>query len=232
MRVSAIIPAAGQGKRMGSGRNKVYLPLDDQPILALTLQQLDAIDEIAELIVVVRSEEVEPCHSEIFSNGKFTKPYKVIVGGKERQDSVKAGLAALEADTDFVLVHDAARPLITGELIADALDKAQMYGSAVLAVPVKDTIKVIKSDGFVETTLERSALRAVQTPQIFRREIICKAYEFAEQNGCIATDDASLVEAMGEPVFLVSGSYENIKITTPEDILLAKEILRRRSKCE
>lgn len=228
MRVSAIIPAAGQGKRMGSNLNKIYLPLNGQPLLALTLQQLDEVPEICEFIVPMREDEVEACIAEIFLEGKYKKPYKVIVGGKERQDSVRAGLAALSSESDFVLVHDAARPLITGELITNVLKAAQEYGSAILAVPVKDTIKVIKSDQFVETTLDRSNLRAVQTPQVFRRDIICRAYEFAVRNNIIATDDASLIEAMGEPVFLVSGSYENIKITTPEDLLLAEEILRRR----
>ena len=232
MKVSAIVPAAGQGKRMGNTQNKIYLPLNGEPILTRTLAQLDAVPEIAELIIPVRADEVQWCIDEIFSGGRFTKPYKVIVGGKERQDSVLAGLAALSSEADFVLVHDAARPLITGELIAEALQAAELYGSAVLAVPVKDTIKMINSDGFVDKTLERSTLRAIQTPQIFRRDIISKAYEYAVETGLAVTDDASLVEAMGEPVFLVSGSYENIKITTPEDLLLAGEILRRRFECE
>lgn len=229
MKISAIIPAAGQGKRMGMGQNKVHLTLGNETILTLTLKIFDQLDEVEELIVVVRPDEVEACLEQIFLPGRFQKPYKVVAGGKERQDSVKAGLAVLSRHTDFVLIHDGARPLITNDLIQGALEAAALHGTAVLAVPVKDTIKVVQANGFVKQTPERSTLRAVQTPQIFSRALICRAYEHATETGILGTDDASLVEALGESVYLVSGSYENIKITTPEDLLLAESILRRRS---
>ncbi|AZR74691.1 2-C-methyl-D-erythritol 4-phosphate cytidylyltransferase [Anoxybacter fermentans] len=231
MKVSAIIAAAGRGRRMGGKQNKQFLRLGNDMILNLTLQQLDQIEEIKELIVVVGASEVKFCLEEIFAKGNFQTPYRVIAGGKERQDSVRAGLAVLSHTTDYVLIHDGARPLITKELIKNALKTAKEKGTAVLAVPVKDTIKVVDQEGYVKSTPERATLRAVQTPQIFRKDLICAAYEKAEQTGFYGTDDASLVEAMGVPVFLVEGSYENIKITTPEDLLLAEEILRRRSKC-
>ncbi len=231
MKVSAIVAAAGQGKRMGEDRNKQYLSLDNEMILTLTLKQLDQIEEIIELIVVVKDFEIAFCEREIFGKNKFITPYKIVAGGKERQDSVEAGLAALQQNTELVLIHDGARPLITKSLIINALNIAEEYGTAVLAVPLKDTIKVVNSSGFVETTPERSKLRAVQTPQVFKRELIFKAYQEAKWSDYSGTDDASLVEAIGEPVYLVQGSYENIKITTPEDLLLAKEILRRRSGC-
>lgn len=231
MKISAIIPAAGQGKRMGVGQNKVYLTLGNETILTSTLKIFDRLEVVEELIVVVRPEEVETCLEQILLPGMFQKPYKVVAGGKERQDSVKAGLAVLSNTTDFVLIHDGARPLVTEELLKNALEAAVEHGTAVLAVPVKDTIKVVQSNGFVDQTLERSTLRSVQTPQIFRRELICQAYDRAAETGLVGTDDASLVEALGEPVQLVPGSYENIKITTPEDLLLAESILRRRSQC-
>lgn len=231
MKVSAIIPAAGQGKRMGMGQNKVYLTLGDETILGLTVKFFEQIPEVEEIIVVVRADEVESVEREICAPGELHKPCKVIVGGKERQDSVQAGLAVLSHISDFVLIHDGARPLITTELVQSALRVAEEKGTAVLAVPVKDTIKVVNSTGYVEGTPERATLRAVQTPQIFRRDLIVRAYEHAKEMGILGTDDASLVEAMGEPVFLVEGSYENLKITTPEDLLLAEEILRRRLSC-
>lgn len=228
MQVSAIIPAAGQGKRMGGKRNKQYLTLGKDMVLTLTLHQLDKIQEITELIVVVREVDLEFCRREIFAKEQFQTPYKLISGGKERQDSVKAGLAVLSQNTNYVLIHDGARPLITEKLIKDALVAAQTYGAAVVSVPLKDTIKIVDSKGFIESTPDRSTLRAVQTPQVFSRELICRAYEFATELSYLGTDDASLVEAMQEQVVVISGSYENIKITTPEDVLLAEEILRKR----
>lgn len=231
MRVSAIVAAAGQGSRMGAKVSKQYLKVNDQKILALTIQLLDHIQDVVELIVVVPASDVTFCQEEIFAKIDIQTPYKIVPGGKERQDSVYAGLVALSHESDFVLIHDGARPLITIERIQYALKEAKIHGTAVLAVPVKDTIKVVTADGFVQSTPERSTLRAIQTPQIFRRELILKAYEQAFQVGYVGTDDASLLEAIGESVYLVPGSYENIKITTPEDLLVAEEILRRRVQC-
>ncbi len=231
MRVSAIVAAAGQGKRMGDTINKQYLAINGRKILTITLLQLDQIIEITELIVVVPASDLTYCEKEIFQKTEFKTPYKLIPGGKERQDSVYAGLAALSNESDYVLIHDGARPLITIELIENVLKEAVTHGTAVLAVPVKDTIKVVNSNGFVESTPDRARLRAVQTPQVFCREQILQAYHQAQAIGYVGTDDASLLEAMGQSVFLVPGSYENIKITTPEDLLLAEEILRRRAKC-
>lgn len=227
MRVSAIVPAAGQGKRMGGSQNKVYLSLGNKTILESTIAVLSEVQEIVEVIVVVRAEEVETCQ-DLMAGGTQKKPYKVIAGGTERQDSVEAGLAVLCEDVEYVMIHDGARPLITLDQIREAFRAVKKHGTAVLAVPMKDTVKVVREDGFVEQTLVRSSLRAVQTPQIFPRKMIVEAYKNARKSGIVATDDASLVEAMGESVYLVPGSYENIKITTPEDMLLAEEILRRR----
>lgn len=231
MKVSALIAAAGQGKRMGAKANKQYLMVNNQRILNLTLLQLDKIAQVMELIILVPAVELDFCQKLICDDINLKTPWKLIPGGQERQDSVYAGLAALSSATDYVLVHDGARPLITGELIENVLLKAEKDGAAVLAVPVKDTIKVADSSGVVKYTPERDSLWAIQTPQVFQRELICQAYKESILTGYYGTDDASLVEALGHPVSLVLGSYENIKITTPEDLLLAEEILRRREKC-
>lgn len=232
MKVSAIVAAAGQGRRMQANKNKQYLQLDNEMILSRTLKVLDRIEEIKEIVVVVGSSEIEFCQEEIIDNNNLRTQHKVVAGGKERQDSVRAGLAALSCDSEYILIHDGARPLITKDLIGEALIGAREHNTAVLAVPVKDTIKVVDRSGYVVETPDRSKLRAVQTPQIFKRDLICDAYQWAIEADFSGTDDASLVEAMGEKVYLVQGSYENIKITTPEDLLLAKEIIRRRSECE
>lgn len=231
MKVSALVAAAGQGKRMGAKSNKQYLMINDQRILTLTLRQLDKIAQIVELIILVPAAEVDLCREMIWAETDLQTPWRLIPGGQERQDSVYAGLAALSRLTDYVLIHDGARPLITTNLIEDVLEKAQAHGAAVLAVPVKDTIKVVDSSGFVQYTPKRASLWAVQTPQVFQRDLICQAYQQAILTGYYGTDDASLIEAIGYSVPLVLGSYENIKITTPEDLLLAEEILRRREKC-
>ena len=231
MKVSALIAAAGQGKRMGTKANKQYLRINGQRILTLTLKQLDKIAEIIQLIIIVPAAEVDFCREMLWAETDLQTPWEIIPGGQERQDSVYSGLAALSCVADYVLIHDGARPLITEQLITNVLEQAQVHGAAVLAVPVKDTIKVVNSSGFVQYTPERASLWAVQTPQVFQRDLICKAYNQAVLSGHYGTDDASLIEAMGHSVSLVLGSYENIKITTPDDLLLAEVIFERREKC-
>lgn len=229
-KVTAIIPAAGQGKRMAAGQNKQYLDLDSQPIIIHTLRIFQNHPMINQIILVVGEDEIEFCKKEIKDKYKIDKIYDIISGGSERQYSVRNGLNILDKDTNIVIIHDGARPLITEEILTETIFKATEAGAVTVAVPVKDTIKVVDGKGFVVATPDRNTLWQIQTPQGFRKDIILSAHEFAENEDYLGTDDASLVERIGRSVKVVYGSYENIKITTPEDLMLANEILKKRIK--
>lgn len=223
--VSVIFPAAGQGKRMNAGINKVFLELADKPMLIRTLQKFSAVPEVGELIVVVGADEVEPV-TKLLEKFSGLKSWKVTEGGSERQYSVWNGLKQAASDADVVLVHDAARPLVTVKTIEDVIAAAREYGGAIAAVPEKNTIKVVSESGVVKSTPARSTLWAVQTPQGFRKQILLEANIKAEADGFLGTDDASLVERLGRPVHVVMSEYSNIKVTTPEDLLIAEAFLR------
>jgi 2-C-methyl-D-erythritol 4-phosphate cytidylyltransferase len=227
-KISVIIPAAGQGKRMAAGKNKQYIDLFDEPIIVHTLRQFENHPMVNQVILVVGSDEVEFCQKEIVKQYGFTKVKDVIAGGNERQHSVYNGLKILDKDTNIVLIHDGARPLVTEGIITETIFKALELGAVSVAVPSKDTIKVVDRQGYVVATPSRETLWLIQTPQAFRKDIILAAHKQAEEEDYLGTDDASLVERMGRPVKLVYGSYENIKITTPEDLILAQSFLERR----
>ena len=223
--VSVIFPAAGQGKRMQAGINKVLLTLGGEPILTRTLKTFSAVEEVGELIVVVAADEVAAVERQL---QKVTglKPFQVAAGGSERQYSIYNGLQRVADTADVVLVHDAARPLVTVKTIQAVIDSARAKGGAIAAVPAKNTIKVVDKDGLVESTPPRSTLWEVQTPQGFRKDILLKANEQALQDNFLGTDDASLVERIGVPVAVVKSDYRNIKVTTPEDLLIAEAFLQ------
>ena len=223
--VSVIFPAAGQGKRMQAGINKVLLTLGGEPILTRTLKTFSAVEEVGELIVVVAADEVAAVERQL---QKVTglKPFQVAAGGSERQYSIYNGLQRVADNADVVLVHDAARPLVTVKTIQAVIDSARAKGGAIAAVPAKNTIKVVDTDGLVESTPPRSTLWEVQTPQGFRKDILLKANEQALQDNFLGTDDASLVERIGVPVAVVKSDYRNIKVTTPEDLLIAEAFLQ------
>ena len=223
--VVAVIPAAGQGKRMGTSVSKSYMEILGRPLLAYTLDKFQSHSLIAEIILVVQESDLDYCQKEIVQRYGFVKVTKIIAGGSERQESVAKGLAALGPGVEYILVHDGARPLIDGQTISQAIEAAINRGAAVVGVPVKDTIKVVDQELLVQNTPERHTLWAVQTPQVFRRDILERAYQEAEIQGWIGTDDASLVERIGEQVYMVRGSYSNLKVTTPEDIIYVREIL-------
>ena len=204
-----------------NGIDKVLAPLGDRPVLSYVLAAFDGCNLISQIVVVVNEKSLEACQQLITKEG-LSKPIDVCVGGKRRQDSVAAGLKQLKA-CDWVVIHDGARPLVTEELIEEGLKAAQETGAAVAAVPVTDTIKIAGDDRIVYQTPPRQNLWAVQTPQVFRIDIISKAYQKAEGE---ATDDASLVEKAGFMVKLYMGSYDNIKITTPQDLLIAEALSR------
>lgn len=227
-RLAAVVLAAGQGKRMQAGCNKQFLMLGDRPVLAQTLAVFEACPAIDQIIVVARAEECAYCQAEIVEKYQLRKVRAVVAGGAERQDSVYQGLLALGEDSGYVAVHDGARPLVTDEVIIRVLEAAEPDCGAVPGVPVKDTIKRTDEQGLVLETPPRASLWSVQTPQIFERGMLLKAYEAAQHEGYYGTDDASLVEHQGGAVRIVMGSYDNIKLTTPEDLPLAEDILRRR----
>lgn len=229
---SVIIPAAGQGKRMRAELNKQFLQLQGMPIIVHTLRAFQRCRVIDEIILVVGPGEEPEYRNEYIPRYGLDKIKAIVEGGRERQDSVINGLQAVSEDCDIVLVHDGARPLVTDEEIINSVTAAEDAGAAVVAVPVKDTIKKVGSELLVEKTLERGLLWQAQTPQTFRYEVFCEATRRAREDGFYGTDDTSLVERLGRRVKIVQGSYENLKITTPEDLILAEAIIKRRgSSC-
>lgn len=225
---TAVILAAGLGKRMQAGHNKQFIEICGQSVLTHTLTVFAQIPEIAKIVLVVRAGEEDTCQNmipEIAENKTV-----LAIGGKERQDSVHNGIRAITWECEYILIHDGARPLVTEEVIRRTLLAAQNSGAAICAVPVKDTIKQADSDGNVLATIPRESLWAVQTPQVFRADLIRRAYENAYVHNHYGTDDSSLVEYLGEKIKIVTGDYENIKITTPEDIPTAEQILQKRQQ--
>ena len=229
--VSVIFPAAGRGKRMKAGMNKVFLELSGIPILVRTLLRFSSCTEVDNLVVVVGEDEVAFVRG-ILERVPGLKPWQVAAGGSERQYSVWNGIQAIEdaSDDDIVLVHDAARPLVPVEVIRETIQSVREHGGAIAAVPAKNTIKICDDKQQVVETPDRSRLWEIQTPQGFRRDILVRANEQALKDGFLGTDDASLVERCGYPVYIVNSDYRNIKITTPEDIVVAKAFLAEGEK--
>ncbi|KZE68262.1 2-C-methyl-D-erythritol 4-phosphate cytidylyltransferase [Fictibacillus phosphorivorans] len=218
-----VIPAAGQGKRMNAGISKQWIELLGKPVLAHTLDVFEK-DPLCEGVILVGSKQELKQMQQFVQTFQYTKVHQIVPGGKERQQSVYEGLKKVTKDADLVLIHDAARPFITHDSIQQLVARAADSGSAVLAVPVKDTVKKVVQD-HVEETIDRSSLWAVQTPQAFRLSIVMKAHEKADKEGYVGTDDASLVERIGETVAIVMGDYHNIKLTTSDDLLFGQAIL-------
>jgi 2-C-methyl-D-erythritol 4-phosphate cytidylyltransferase len=228
-KVTALIPAAGMGRRMGKAVAKQFLPLGDKPMLAHTLLVFQRAPEIDEIIPILSGEDMELCLRDVIEQYHITKVKTLVVGGKERQDSVANGLQKVGKDSSIVLVHDGVRPFVTNEMIKGSIDRAKKGECIAVGVPIKDTIKEVDDKRIVRRTLERNMLWAIQTPQTFPIKILRHAYEESYKNRTYGTDDATLVERAGGTVHVLMGSYDNIKITTPEDLILAEEILKRRS---
>jgi len=213
------------GRRMGASMNKQYLLLDGKPILAHTLDLFQQADFIDEILVVVPADEIEYCRIQVVEKYGLNKVKQVVAGGAERQNSVLNGLRALDCqDEDVVLIHDGVRPFVPLSVVQHSIEMALEYDGALVAVPVKDTVKIVK-DAFVAATPEREAIWLAQTPQTFRYKIIRAAHERAKTDGFSGTDDASLLEKIGGKVHVVIGDYRNIKITTPDDLILMQAFL-------
>lgn len=222
--VTAIIAAAGMGTRMKIGINKQFLSLNGVPILAHTIKKIESCPYIDFLILIIKESDIHYVGS-IINKYKLGLPYKIVYGGKERQDSIYNGLLNAPEHTDIILTHDGARPFVSPLKINEAIEKVFETGACVLANAVKDTIKVSVSGDLVDYTPNRQNLYQVQTPQVFLYPVLLKAYEQAYAEEYYGTDDCSLVEKTGIKVKLINNSYDNIKITTREDLIFAKAIM-------
>jgi 2-C-methyl-D-erythritol 4-phosphate cytidylyltransferase len=223
-KVAAVIVAAGEGRRM-EGIDKLLVPLAGEPLLLRATRPFQQCRAVGQIVVVVSGEREQQCRT-LVAGPEWSKVTDICIGGDRRQDSVAAGLKRLK-EFDWVIIHDGARPLVTVDLIERGLEAARETGAAAAAVPVTDTIKVVDRNGIVRQTLLRQNLRAVQTPQVFRFDVIQIAHH---QDTDDVTDDASLVERLGHKVKLYAGSYDNIKITTPIDLAAAEIILSKRGQ--
>lgn len=222
--VGAIVVAAGASRRM-EGVDKTFATLGGKPLIAYSLDALHASDRVGSVVVVLSDANIEQA-SRLVAEGRYHKVTAICLGGKRRQDSVRKGLDSLP-DAEWIVVHDGARPLVDARLIERGLTEALLTGVAVAAVPVKDTIKAANADMVVTQTLGRDTLWIVQTPQVFRSDILLEAHETVDDD---VTDDASMVERVGGKVRLFMGSYENIKVTTSEDLSVAEALLMRRAR--
>ena len=226
MTTVAIIPAAGSGKRMREGLSKQYLPVDGKMILLHTLHVFELSADIDEIVLVAPEEDILMVRQMIVGHREMSKVRHVIAGGKQRQDSVRNGLAVVKDQVDIVLIHDAVRPFISERLIHQTVREAKNHGAVTVGMPVKDTIKKVGRGGWIVETMDRQVLWLTQTPQAFQRSVIQEAYRKADADQFYGTDDASLVERMGIRVKMITASYGNIKITTPEDLLMAEFLIR------
>ena len=230
MKVTAIIPAAGKGKRMLHSVPKHFIRLEDKPVLAYTLDAFEKCPDVNQILVVTRSGEENYCLKEVVEKFRYKKVLKIVIGGDRRQDSVYCGIKELDEDTDIVVVHDGVRPFVSQNTISEAIRLAMFADGVVTAVPVKDTIKNVDCEGIIMSTPDRSTMWYAQTPQVFKRRILEEAYIRAYNDKFTGTDESSLVERIGYKVKIVEGTPDNIKITTKEDLLFADVILMMQKK--
>lgn len=220
---SVIILAGGKGKRMGSTVSKQFIEIKGKPILYYTLKKFINNKNIGEIVLVLPEDEIEYCKKEVLEKYSINVD-KIVKGGAERQDSVYNALKSLNK-TDIVLIHDGARPIISDRIIDDGIKYAEIYGAAAPGVMPKDTIKIKDNKNFSVNTPDRNSLIAIQTPQVFKYEDILKCHEMVRKNKDVVTDDTMVAEKYGYNVYLYEGEYTNIKITTPDDIILAERLV-------
>ena len=226
---SVVIVSAGRGSRMKADINKQFLKLKGKEVIAHTIDKFYNNKNIDEIVVVVKEDEADFFRRNIFDKYGY-KNIKIAFGGKERQDSVFNGLKAVNERCDIVLIHDVARHFVTDEIIKNSIECAKKNKCVIVGVPVKDTIKIINKDNEVCDTPNRSTLWSIQTPQVFEYLSIIKAHKIAKEKSYYGTDDSMLMEYLGYNVKVIEGSYNNIKITTPEDLKMGEEILNENKK--
>lgn len=229
MKATVLIPAAGMGRRMGTTVNKQYLDLAGKPILAHTLALFDQHPQVEHIYPILPADDIDYCRQQIIEPYRFSKVRRLVPGGDERQDSVRNGMLALAEDgldqpERIVLVHDGARPLFNPQLLSELIEVIIKQGACIVGVPAKDTIKEI-DNGLISNTPERKRLWQAQTPQGFRYRLLASAFAQAAAEQFLGTDDASLLERFNMPVAILQGDYRNIKVTTPEDLVIATALL-------
>jgi 2-C-methyl-D-erythritol 4-phosphate cytidylyltransferase len=228
-RAIALVPAAGRGLRMGTSTPKQFLMLGGLPVLVHALRVLEAAASISEVILAVPDADRDYCQREIVSRHRLTKITRVVPGGAQRQDSVRLALEAMPEAAEIALVHDAVRPFLTVDLVNRVIASAAKEGAAIVAIPMRDTVKQVDDGGFIQNTVDRRHLWLAQTPQAFRRGLLQEAHRKAALEGFRATDDAQLIEWLGYRVAIVEGNSENIKMTRPEDLAIGEAILASRT---
>jgi 2-C-methyl-D-erythritol 4-phosphate cytidylyltransferase len=227
MHTTAIVLAAGEGRRISGNTSKVFLPLAGRPLLLRTLDRVFSARTIEKVVLVIAAIEAARCETMLRSDTALQgRPWLLQTGGATRQQSAKRGLEKIGSDTDIVMIHDGARPFASTNLIDRCVEIAADKGAVVVGLPARDTIKMVSRDRRIQSTPERSSLWEIQTPQVFKRELILEAHERAEQEGVEVTDDAMLVERLGKSVFVMEGERTNFKITVPEDVWLAETLIR------
>jgi len=230
MRLCAIIVAAGRGNRMGSPTPKALLPVAGEPMLLHSLRTFIGIPQLASIIVVVAADQVAATQGLLRDCSEVSVPIRIVCGGAERQDSVRAGLDEVDDAVDLVLIHDAARPFISLATVQACIAAAAIHGAAIVAIPAQDTVKIVGADRQIEQTVERTRVWLAQTPQVFRTQWLRDAYARATCDGHLATDDAALVERIGHTVRVVPGDSDNRKLTTAADLPWAEWYAARRAR--
>lgn len=227
MHVTAIVLAAGQGRRIGGDVSKTYLPVAGRPLVLRTLDRIFSVSIIEKAVLVVAAADLERCEAMLRADPTLRdRSWLLQVGGATRQQSAQRGLEKVDKATDIVLIHDAARPFASAELISRCIEAAATRGAAVPGLPARDTIKRVSQDRWIQSTPERRSLWEIQTPQAFQRDLIVAAHKQAAREGIEVTDDAMVVEQFGKPVFVLDGERTNFKITVPEDVWLAEMLIR------
>lgn len=230
---SAIVLAAGSGTRVGGDLKKQYIPIDGKPLLYYSLRVFDKSPIINEIILVVSEDDERYCYDEIIDRFSFTKPITMTIGGAERYNSVYSGLQSVNENCDYVFIHDGARPCVDEDIIARAYEDVQAFDACVVGMPVTDTIRrVLPGDDCAEEVLDRNEIWGMQTPQVFEYHLILDSYStYIDSGETEATDDAMIVEwVTGHPIRITEGTRRNIKVTTPDDLLIAEAFLRQRKQ--
>lgn len=230
-KTAVIIAAGGTGSRMGLDFNKLFLMIDEKPVIAHTIDVFEKCSKVDEIVIVANENDIQTV-KEIIEDFGYTKVKTIATGGSTRQESVYKGLLCVSEDTHIVAIHDAARPLINPAVVEQCIDAADEFGASAAGVPAKDTLKKVDSNFIIESTLNRENIVQIQTPQCFKKELILKAHESAMEDSFITTDDCAVAEHYGAKIKVVPGNSFNIKLTTPDDYYVLSALITYRGEFE